>query len=142
MVGLIDISPQVECVQVCATSVEVQGISAKGLAHLLGRYPDLRRLMTGQEVAADQLLAMGGDAVGAIIAAGCGQAGEEQAEAIAGNLPIDAQADFLVAILRLTLPKGIGPFVAKLTSLGGILDADAARFDTAPATISPKPSTS
>ena len=61
MVGLIDISPQVEHVDVRATSVEVQGISAKGLAHLLGRFPDLRRLMTGQDVAADQLLAMGGD---------------------------------------------------------------------------------
>ena len=141
MVGLIDISPQVEHVDVRATSVEVQGISAKGLAHLLGRFPDLRRLMTGQDVAADQLLAMGGDAVAAIIAAGCGQPGDEQAEAIAGNLPIDTQADFLAAILRLTLPKGFGPFVAKLTALGQILDVDAARSDMAPHSTLPKPST-
>ena len=141
MVGLIDIAPQIERVDVREKPVEVHGISAKGLAYLLGRFPDLRRLMTGQDVDAQQLLTVGGDAVAAIIGAGCGQAGDEQAEAIAGNLPIDTQADFLAAILRLTLPKGIGPFVAKLTSLGGILDVDAARSDTAQGSTSPRPST-
>jgi hypothetical protein len=141
MVGLIDLAPATESVSVHSGSVHVHGISAKGLAHLLGRFPELRRLMTGQDVGAEQLLAMGGDAVAAIIAAGCGQPGDEQAEAVVGNLAIDTQADFLAAILRLTLPKGLGPFVAKLTALGGILDADAARSDTAPASTSPKPST-
>ena len=141
MVGLIDLAPSVETVSVHDKAVAVHGISAKGLAYLLGRFPDLRKLMTGQEVGAEQLLAVGGDAVAGIIAAGCGQPGDERAEAIAGNLPIDTQADFLAAILRLTLPKGLGPFVAKLTALGGILDVDAARSDTAPDSTSPKPST-
>jgi hypothetical protein len=96
-------------------------------------------LMTGQEVEAAQLMAMGGDAVSAVIAAGCGYPGDEKAEAVAGKLSLDAQADLLASILRLTLPKGIGPFVEKLTALGGILDA--APSDTGPATKSPKPST-
>jgi len=52
--------------------VAVHGVSAKGLAYLLGRFPDLRRLMSGQDVGVDQLPAAGGDAVEAIIAAGCG----------------------------------------------------------------------
>ena len=56
-------------------------------------------------------------------------------------LPIDTQADFLAAILRLTLPKGVGPFVAKLTGLASILDVEAARSDTAQGSMSPKPST-
>ncbi len=59
--------------------------------------------MTGQEVEAEQLMAMGGDAVAAIIAAGCGYPGSEEAEAVAGSLAIDAQADLIAAILRLTL---------------------------------------
>ena len=59
-------------------------------------------------------------------------------EGIAGKLSLDAQADLLAAILRLTLPKGIGPFVEKLTALGGILDA--APSATAPVSKSPKPS--
>jgi len=129
MVGLIDLAPSVETVSVRDKAVAVHGVSAKGLAYLLGRFPDLRRLMTGQEVGVDQLLASGGEAVGAIIAAGCGAPGEESAEAIAGSLSIDVQADLLAAILRLTLPRGIGPFVEKLTALGGILEVDAARSD-------------
>jgi hypothetical protein len=68
-------------------------------------------------------MTMGGDAVAAIIAAGCGYPGDEQAEAVAGKLAIDAQADLIAAIVHLTLPAGLGPFVEKLTALGGILDA-------------------
>src|SRR6187401_1997153 len=100
MVGLVDLAPRAERVPIEGAEVTVHGISAKGLAYLLGRFPDLRRLMTGQDVGVDQLLASGGDAVGAIIAAGCGAPGEERAEAVAGNLPIDVQVDLLAAILR------------------------------------------
>ena len=132
MVGLIDIAPIVETVDMQGTLVTVHGVSAKGLAHLLGRFPELRMLMTGQEVEAPALMAMGGDAVAAIIAAGCGYPGDGAAETVAGNLSLDAQADLLAAILRLTLPKGVGPFVEKLTALGSILNADAAPSATAP----------
>ena len=149
MVGLIDIAPRVETVEVQGTPVGVHGISARGVAHLLGRFPELRKLMTGQEVEAEQLIAMGGDAVAAIIAAGCGYLGDETAESVAGKLSLDAQTDFLATILRLTLPKGIGPFVEKLTALGSILDANprsksgasAVPSATAPASKSPRQST-
>jgi hypothetical protein len=97
--------------------------------------------MSGQEVQADQLLAMGGDAVAAIIAAGCGYPGDNTAETIAGTLSLDVQADLLAAILRLTLPKGIGPFVQKLTGLGSLLGVEDGPSDTAPATKSRKLST-
>ena len=110
MVGLIDIAPSVETVEVQGASVTVHGVSASGLAYLLGRFPDLRKLMTGLEVETEQLMAIGGDAVAAIIAAGCGYPGDEKAEAVAGKLSLDAQADFLGAILRLTLPQGHRPF--------------------------------
>jgi len=42
---------------------------------------------------------------------------------VAGSLAINAQADLLAAIVRLTLSADLGPFVDKLTALGGILDA-------------------
>jgi hypothetical protein len=107
-----------------STPVAVHGISAKGLTHLLARFSELRKLMTDQEVKTEQLMEMGSDAVAAVIAAGCGYPGDETAEAVANKLSLDAQADLLAAILRLTLPRGIGPFVEKLTALGGILDLD------------------
>src|SRR4051794_11188922 len=141
MVGLIDIAPATEMVEAQGKSIVVQGVSAKGLAHLLARFPELRRLMTGQEVEADQLLSMSGDAVAAIIAAGCGYPGNESAEVISGNLSLDIQADLLAAVLRLTLPKGIGPFVEKLTALGSILGVDNAPSNTVPDTKSRKQST-
>jgi hypothetical protein len=53
----------------------------------------------------EQLMAIGGDAVA------CGYPGDETAETVAGKLSLDAQADLLAAVLRLTLPKGVGPFV-------------------------------
>ena len=139
MVGLIDVAPRTETIEAQGASVTVHGISAKGVAHLLGRFPELRMLMTGQEVQTEQLMTMGGDAVAAIIAAGCGYPGDEKAEIIAGRLSIDAQADLLAAILRLTLPGGLGPFVDKLTALGGILHA--APSATGPASSLPQPST-
>jgi hypothetical protein len=147
MASLLDIAPRTESIEVQGAPVAVHGISAKGVAHLLGRFPELRKLMSGQEVETDELMAMGGDAVAAIIAAGCGYPGDEKAEEVAGRLAIDAQADLLAAILRLTLPSGVGPFVEKLTALGGILDArspssaGAAPSATAPDLSSPNPST-
>ena len=129
MVGLIDIAPSVETIDVSGAAVAIHGVSAKGVrAHLLGRFPELRMLMTGQNVEADQLMAMGGDAVAAIIAAGCGYPGDEKAETVAGSLAVAAQADLLAAIMRVTLPAGLGPFVEKLTALGGVLDAASIRY--------------
>jgi hypothetical protein len=85
MVGLIDIAPTVETVDVQGAPVAVHGVSAKGIAHLLGRFPELRKLMTGQEVETEQLMAVGADAVAAIIAAGCGYPGDESAETVAAT---------------------------------------------------------
>lgn len=139
MVGLVDIAPKAETIEVHGAPVAVHGVSAKGLANLLGRFPQLRKLMGGQDVEVEELMAMGGDAVAAIIAAGCGYPGDEEAEAVAGRLAIDTQADLIAAILRLTLPAGLGPFVEKLTALSGILDAGPS--GTAPASRSLKQST-
>jgi hypothetical protein len=49
--------------------------------------------------------------------------------------------DLLAAILRLTLPKGVGPFVEKLTALGSILNTDAALSATGPVSKLRKQST-
>lgn len=131
MVGLIDLAPRFETVILNGEPVTVPGISARGVAYLLGRFPELRKLISGQSIEADALMAMGGEAVGALLAAGCGYPGDDKAETIAMALPIDTQADLLAVIVRTTLPHGLGPFVEKLTTLGAILDA--APSDTAQA---------
>ena len=86
----------------------------------------------------EEIMAVGGDLVAAIIAAGTGDPGDPVAEEAAGRLGIDEQADLLSAILRVTLPKGVGPFVEKLLALGAALDAGSAV--SGPATTSRKQS--
>ncbi len=118
MVGLLDIAPLTQTVTIRDQQVEVTGVSAKGVAQLLLRFPELRALISGREVGLDQLLALGGDIIAAIIAAGCGQAGDEGAEIAAGRLGLDDQAELLAAIMSLTMPQGLGPFVDKLARMG------------------------
>jgi hypothetical protein len=137
MVGLLDIAPLTETVTVRDQSIEVTGVSAKGVAQLLLRFPELRALISGRDVGIDQLLALGGDIVAAVIAAGCGQAGDARAEAAAGYLGLDDQAELLAAIMKLTMPQGIGPFVDKLSRMG--LNPVAGAGSTMPDTSSPKP---
>jgi len=118
MVGLVDIAPVTTAVTIRGQEVTVTGISARGIALLLARFPELRALMTGREVALDELLKLGGDVVAAIIAAGTGTPGDAQAEAAADNLTLEEQADLIAAIVELTMPRGLGPLVDRLSRLG------------------------
>ena len=136
MVGLVDIAPATERVTVRGQEIEVCGVSAAGVAQLLARFPDLRKLFAGRDVGMEEMMAVGGELVAAIIAAGTGAPGDPAAEAAAGRLGIDEQADLLSAILRVTLPKGVGPFVEKLLALGAVLDAGS--VVSVPATTSRK----
>ncbi len=141
MVGLLDIAPAAETVTVRGQALAVQGVSARGVAVLLGRFPELRALLAQQhqDITPERLVAMIPDAIAAIIAAGTGSPGDAGAEAVADGLPIDDQVNLLEAILRLTLPKGIGPFVERLAGLGGRLGVALPAPGT-PATTSPEPS--
>lgn len=135
MPSLVDVARQTDTVH----GVPVYGVSAKGIAYLLGKFPELRALMAGRTVEVEQLMAMGGDAIAAIIAAGCGHPGNAEEEAAAALFSADTQADFLEPILRLTMPKGVGPFVEKVTALAGTLGD--VQSMTAPAPKSSKRST-
>lgn len=57
MVGLIDIAPLTKTVTIRNVPVDVSGVSARGIAQLLARFPELRALMAGREVAIEGLLA-------------------------------------------------------------------------------------
>ncbi len=118
MVGLVDIAPVTKDVVIRGHRISVTGVSARGVAHLLSRFPDLRALVAGREVAPEQIIALGGDVVAAILAAGTGHPGDERVEAAVENLTLEEQAELLVEIARLTMPNGVGPFVEKLSALG------------------------
>jgi hypothetical protein len=120
MVGLIDIAPATEEV----AGVKVYGVSARGIAHLLNRFPEIQKLMAGVklDLGVDDIIKLAPDAVSAIIAAGIGKPGDPQTEEEVDRLSLEMQLDFIEAILRLTMPRGVGPFVEKLSSLGNIMN--------------------
>lgn len=138
MAGLLDIAPAVETVSVRGADIPVYGVSAKGIALLLGRFPELRMLLSGvkKDAAVSGLLATGPDLVAAIIAAGIGFPGDAEQEEAAARLPLDAQAELLATIMRLTFPNGIGSLGEKLAALGSLLNVEAS--PAAPATKSRK----
>ncbi len=118
MVGLRDISPAAETVEVNGDKIPVPGVSAAGLVFLINRYPAIMAMLGDSDgITSERLAGLGIDMVAAIIAAGCGFPGDEKAESVASQLNVSAQVDLLEAILRRTMPKGIGPFVEGLARL-------------------------
>lgn len=137
MAGLLDIAPLTETVVVRGQKLEVGELSGSAIVRLLARFPELRTLMSGRAVEPERLLAMGGDALDAVIAAACGSAGDAEAEKMAGRLGAEAQAEILEVTLRLTMPNGPGPFAARLQKLAGSLGGGGQQ-QRAPATKSRK----
>lgn len=121
MVGLVDIAELNEKVQVRGKDIDVFGVSAQGLVYLISKYPQVADAINGGEVKAEALMKLGGDVVGAIIAAGTGAPGDAQSEEVARKLPLSDQAALIASILRLTLPDGIDPFVEKLSAIAASL---------------------
>lgn len=119
MPGLLDIATSARTVEVQGTAIPIYGVSARGIAYLLERFPELRKLFSGQQIdfTPEAITQLVPDAIAAIIAAGTGTPGDKQAELTADNLPAGEQADLLKAIFDVTMPKGARPFVDKLIGL-------------------------
>lgn len=125
MSSLLDIAVVKESVTIGDVTVQVQGISVGDIVTLMSRFPALKQLLSGGDVDVSSLLGMGDKIIGAIIAAGCGMNGHEAAELKARSLPIGAQTDLMSAILKVTMPGGIGPLVEKIGSLGSAFNLSA-----------------
>ena len=72
MVGLVDLAPRIEHVPVGGGGGGGAWGFCQGLGLSVGTLPRPQAIDVGQDVGVDQLPAAGGDAVEAIIAAGCG----------------------------------------------------------------------
>lgn len=134
MPGLLDIAPTTETVKIRGVEITVHGISAKGIAHLLAKYPEIRKLLSGRTVENDDLIGLGADIVSAIIAAGVGHPGETDYEEAAATLNISEQADILERVIALTMPQGVNPFMDRLMGLMGKVGLQAEASPKVPAT--------
>jgi hypothetical protein len=125
MVGLLDIAPIPERVDIGGQPIDVSGVSVEGIAHLLQRFPQFAQLQNlmggGEKDLAAVLFSLGPQVIAAIIAAGCGYPGNDDAIKRALNLDLQAQADLLDAVLRKTLTKGLDPFLERLNSIKATL---------------------
>lgn len=119
MPGLLDIAQSTKTVLVGDKPIPVYGVSAKGIASLLERFPDFRKLFVGQSIdfSPETIVQIVPNAIAAIIAAGIGFPGDADQEREAERLPAGIQADLLHAILAATMPTGAGPFAEKLAAL-------------------------
>lgn len=141
-VSLLDIAPAFENVRVGEKDdkpvyLKVIGVSAKGVVNLFTRFPEVQKwfAVAGQNIKVMQLVKELPGAIESIIAAGCGLPGNDAAEEMAGNLPVEVQLDILEAIGRLTFKNGFGPFVRRMLALSNA--ARSANYGRAPATNSP-----
>jgi hypothetical protein len=122
---LLDLAPASDTVSVRGKTLAVSGISSKGIIALLRRFPAMADIFTSGSNASDVeklsglVVAIGGDLVGAIIAAGLGYPGDERREQVAANLGAGDQFDLIEAIVRVTFPNGLAPLVAKVKALRG-----------------------
>jgi hypothetical protein len=134
MASLLDIVPLKENVIVYhggdPVTLTCSGITAEHLAHLIMRFPALRGLMQGRDeqalmenLSAENLVAAVPDAISAILAAGTGHAGEPDHEEAAKHIGLEGQIELLTAIVKATLPQGVGPFVQKVYALLGTAEA-------------------
>jgi hypothetical protein len=119
MADIFDLVPLTETVEIGDTSTAVKPIQLGQCLQIVQRYPALREFLEGskKEVSYGEILNTG--AVPAICAAGCGRFADENAEAHFASLDADTQSRFLAPILRLTMPRGVAPF---LVSLGGFAE--------------------
>jgi hypothetical protein len=122
MADLLDIAPSTACevVKIDGKRIIVRGLNGPAIASIAARFPQVVGLLLGGVNISfndSRLIAQFGDAIGPIIAAGCGHVGEEEHEKRAHALPLEPQIKLLAATWRLTFPNGLISFVEMVTAL-------------------------
>ncbi len=146
MTSLLDIAPLMEEYTIRrgqkTTVLSVVGIAVQDLAPLLNEFPEIRTAMSGsvKEETLDALIKSSPRIVSKVIVLGTGGKGTNEELAAADKLALGEKFDIIRAILRLTFPQGVGPFVADLASLAREINVGVDPETVAPVTNSSAPS--
>lgn len=114
---LADLAAMSEDVPVGTRHITVHGISCANALAIFRRFPKIANMINGFDL--KTFIELAPEAVAAIIATGCGQFDDPEAEAQAAAIGIETQFDILQAIGGLTFKSGFGPFVERMFSLAG-----------------------
>ena len=121
MAGLTDIIPVAKRVMIPTEDgdkpVDVRGLSTSDLSYIISRYPELISKLGGGITAA-LIMKAGPEVMATVIAAACGNPGSQAAEQVAASLGAGVQAEILTHVVKLTMPRGPGPFVELLKAAG------------------------
>jgi hypothetical protein len=119
MADLLDIAPStaVEVVKIDGKRITVRGLHGDAIASIVARFPNLGLLLGGGADIGMRMIEQAGNAIGPIIAAGCGHLGDEKYEQHAGTLLVENQLKLLKAIIGLTFPNGLASFLETVTAL-------------------------
>lgn len=122
MNDFLSINPAPDTISINGKKIPVHGISMTGFGTLIPRFPNLMSDLT-ERVKKDGALSLvaiidvAGPAIGAILAAGLGYPGNEEAEKKAAQLDVSTQIKLLDKIVEKSMPDGVGPFVEQWGAL-------------------------
>lgn len=131
--SLADLAAMTEDVPIGTSTLKVQGISTKNALAVFQRFPQLAKMADGFKISDIIVVAPG--ALAAIIAAGVGKLGDEEAEEQASQIALETQFDIVEAIGRLTFKSGFAPFAQRLLKLADV--ARSGNFTKVPSTNLP-----
>lgn len=113
-------------VTVRGRTVTVTGVSARGLATLFRRFPDLIGAIAGAGLSVSALAQMGPDVLAAVIAAGTGSPDDPAAEEVADRLAMSDQLALIEAIMSESFGGDPAGFMKRLESLAAGVGAQKA----------------
>ena len=117
--SLADLAGAGRDVEIRGLRVTVTGVSARGLATLFKRFPDLVGAVTGAGLSIASLTEMGPEVLAAVIAAGTGAPGDPAAEDVADRLGMSDQLALIEAIIGETFAGDPEGFMKRLENLAG-----------------------
>lgn len=122
MVSLLDLAPVAEKVSIRGNEIPVNGLSLTDLRDLMAAFPDAASLFAGG-VNAASLLAAAPDLVASAICLATGLHGSAEERDAVKRYAAGDQVKLLNAVIRLSAPDGIGPFVELVTVLASGAEA-------------------
>jgi len=131
MSSLLDLAPMVRVVSLRGKDIRFHGITAEGLVVLFTRFPELKKAIQAEgTITAETLTKFGPPLLAAAIAYASEIDGESEMEEsalrkqrgklekAAAGLNIGEMLDVVRAVIEITFPGGVGPFVQELMAMG------------------------
>jgi hypothetical protein len=110
MPGAINIAPLFETVDIRGRKLRIKGLEAETIIGLYAQFDDLRRMLDTRKFDALSLAKLSVPAAAYVIAACIDDLDEKNA----ANLSLGERVEILVKILKISMGRGIGPFVEML----------------------------